>query len=508
MSAKTDFTPAPKFTKSINPTVWQLSFFILVWTLVPLEAAPLKSVHPGYDLDNLRPSDFKPQVSGLTFDKDGNLLVLTQNAHRGMDQRVPGDLYLLKGVQSGNPSQIEVKRFAHGFFDGTGLEYINGKLYVVEKHRLIEILTMDGDITIDKDVKEVAGEYRTIHEYGWDPGSYHYHEFAFGPLYKEGYFYVALSTAPTDAGSTLKNRAALIRFPEEGGNEEIVSTGIRTPNGIGWGPEGEIFAADNQGKWLPVSKLNNIRPGRFYGFRNSVESKFLDSLLKLDTPPAAWLPHNEVSNSPTDPTYIFEGPYKNQMLMGEVFHGGINRYFLEKVKGDFQAAVFKFTGGLESAVNRMAWGPDGVLYMGMIGSEFAPFWTWQGTKQIYGLQRMKPNGKKVFDFLAARSKSSTSFELEFTEPLEAAGSQSSKYSIKSWTYKPTKVYGGSKVDVKSHNVSSAVLSADKKRVTLTVSNLQKGRVYNIKLNTLKSSGGHKRLGPLKPGIPSMNSGPA
>ena len=40
--------------------------------------------------------------------------------------------------------------------------------------------------------------------------------------------------------------------------------GLRTPNGLGWGPEGDLFVTDNQGGWLPASKLVHIKQDRFF----------------------------------------------------------------------------------------------------------------------------------------------------------------------------------------------------------------------------------------------------
>ena len=76
---------------------------------------------------------------------------------------------------------------------------------------------------------------------------------------------------------------------------------------------------------------------------------FLDSL-KEPPPvamPAIWLEEYEIGNSPSEPTLIKDGPYKGQMLHGDVSYGGILRDFLEKVNGEYQGAVFRFTGGLE-----------------------------------------------------------------------------------------------------------------------------------------------------------------
>ena len=39
------------------------------------------------------------------------------------------------------------------------------------------------------------------------------------------------------------------------GSFKAINTGLRQPNGIGLGPDGEIFVLENQGEWVPSNKL-------------------------------------------------------------------------------------------------------------------------------------------------------------------------------------------------------------------------------------------------------------
>ena len=87
-------------------------------------------------------------------------------------------------------------------------------------------------------------------------------------------------------------------------------------------------------------------------------------MTRIPTPPAVWLPQDEIGNSPGQPVQMPYGPYKNQWLLGDVTHGGIKRIFLEKVEGSYQGCVFRFSQGLEAGINRMVWGPDSSLYVG------------------------------------------------------------------------------------------------------------------------------------------------
>ena len=101
-----------------------------------------------------------------------------------------------------------------------------------------------------------------------------------------------------------------------------------------------------------------------------------------------------------------EGPYKGQMIAGDVFHGGIQRYFLEKVNGEYQGACFRFATGIPYGINEIVPGPDGSLYTagiggGCCGMEGSNNWNYNGKNN--GLGRLKSSGTVPFEVLAMRS---------------------------------------------------------------------------------------------------------
>jgi cytochrome c len=204
------------------------------------------------------------------------------------------------------------------------------------------------------------------------------------------------------------------------------------------------------------------------------------------SPPAIWLPEDEIANSPSEPILMQDGPYKGQMLHGDVTHGGIKRDFLEKINDGFQGAVFRFTQGLEAGVNRLCRGPDSALYIGEIG--MVGGWSWK-EKQA-GLQRMKYNGKQTFDMLAIRAKP-RGFEIEFTDP---PGSWkeivASDFFVQQWWYLPTAGYGGPKKDLEKLKVTRVDISQDRKRAYLEIPGLKKGHVVYFSLpENLRSGSG-------------------
>jgi len=427
----------------------------------PGDGFSLEEVHPSYDLNQARPYDFLPKVGGLDFKSDGSLIVSTWDPS--------GSVYKITNHKDPNPQNIKVKKIASGLAEPLGVEVVDDKIYVLQKQELTELVDNNGDDIID--------EYNTISNH-WRTSA-NFHEFAFGLDYKDGYFYATLATAIQPGGAStnpqIPDRGKVAKISKATGEVEFIASGLRTPNGIGRGVDGELFVADNQGDWLPSSKIVHIKENAWYGSR-TVDFKGTANL--KERKPVVWLPQDEIGNSPSEPTYINDGPYKGQMIHGEVTHGGVKRVFVEKVDGEYQGAVFRFIQGLEAGINRMVWSPDGELYVGGVGNPG----NWAQTDKLwYGLQRLKYNEKPTFEMLAVRAKSN-GVEIEFTQPLkEGDGWDKNDYEIKQWEYVPTKEYGGPKVGEKDLTILSTNVSEDRKKVFLELAGMESNRVIYVHL---------------------------
>jgi len=426
----------------------------------PGDGMPLDAVHPSYDLATVRPADFEPKVAGMAFLPDGRLALSTWDAD--------GAVYFLDNVQGDDPEAVTVHKFASGLAEPLGLAVVRDRIFVLQKQELTELIDHDGD--------EVADEYRCIAG-GW-PVTANFHEFAFGLVYEDGHFYANLAVAIDPGGASsdpqIEGRGTVLRIGMDG-SMTYIATGLRTPNGIGRGVGGDIYLTDNQGDWLPVSKLLRLERGAFYGNRSALGDAFIAI---APTPPVVWLPQGEIGNSPSQPAPLEDGPYAGQMIHGEVTHGGVKRVFVEEVDGVAQGAVFRFIQGLEAGINRLAWGPDGALYVGGIGS--TGNWGQTG-KQRFGLQRLTYNDAETFELLAVRARTN-GFELEFTEPLaHGSGWEPEDYFVESWTYKATASYGGPKIDKRAEEVLSASVQPQGRRVFLELPGMEAGRVYHVKL---------------------------
>lgn len=419
------------------------------------------ATHPSYDLTSFELDGTKLAVGGLDFMSDGSLIVSTWDSL--------GQVFRIKNVAQNSVGKPEIKRIAVGLAEPLGVKVVNNKIYVLQKQELTELIDSDGD--------EIIDEYKTICNAWGATGNFH--EFAFGLVYKDGYFYAALATAINPGGkSTIpqnKDRGKAIKIGLDG-TYEVVASGLRTPNGIGIGVDNEIFIADNQGDWLPSCKILHLSKDAFFG-SYSVELLKIGAL--SEKPPVVWLPQGEIGNSASQPAILNDGIYKGQMIHGDVTHGGLKRVFVEKIGGEYQGIVFPFMQGFQAGVNRICWGPDGALYVGGVGSNGN--WSHTG-KKWYGLEKIKYNQKTTFEILAVRAKAN-GMEIEFTEPLAInSGNKPTDFEFTQWKYIPTMQYGGPKNDPTILDVLSISYSKDRKKVFVELDGLKSGYVVYINLS--------------------------
>jgi len=439
-------------------------------SLKPGFGAPLEGVHPSYDLTVLHNEEFQPRVGGLAFLPDGRLLVSTWDAI--------GGIYALEGVEQGDPKKIKIQRIASGLAEPLGMEVVDGSIYVLQKHELTKLTDHDGDGVMD--------EYKVVCD-GWG-ASGDFHEFAFGLVYKEDHFYITLSMAMRllSTDRQLPDRGRTLKISKDGSIERL-DYGLRTPNGIGIGVDEQIFLTDNQGQWLPANKLIHVQKDNYNGMAWGLSAE-QEQNPPMASPPAIWLPDKEIGNSPSEPILMKDGPYKGQMLHGDVSNGGIKRDFLEKIKGQYQGVVFRFSQGFTAGVNRLVWGPDGALYVGEVG--MVGGWSWK--EKQFGLEKIKYNGKSTFEMLTIKAKPD-GFEIAFTEPLKKAGLNAilDKLVIQQYRYKATAAYGGPKLDLETLKPEHIILADDGMKIALKIPGLKENHVvyFNLPVD-LKSNTGN------------------
>ena len=428
----------------------------------------LSALHPALAVRDLR-GETAWRISGMAMREERELLFTTWD----------GDLVALDLKTISEDAPPPFRRLARGLSEPMGLAIADGRIFVTEKNQATELIDTDDD-----------GDFETLRCIAHDwPATIDYHEYLFGAVVHDSHLYFSNSEAMAIRNTHNRQaplRGSVLKVHIDTGETEIVAGGLRTPNGIGFGPDKSILITDNQGEWLPANKLVHLQPEAFYEFRSRPPWHPFDQF--VTTPPAVWLPQSEIAMSPTEPILLPEswGPYSGQVIFGDATFGGLQRVFLEEVDGLMQGAAFPFSQGFRHLFNRLVFTSDGVLYAGGIARgndrEFI--------NKVSGLTEIKFTGKEVFEPLAARLRTN-GIEIEFSQPIvEHAGWNPAAYFVTQWAYQATQSYGGQKVRHRRSEVRSATVSKDGRRVFLELPDLVENEVLRIRLpQSLQSTNG-------------------
>lgn len=428
----------------------------------------LDDLHPALAVRDLR-GEAAWRISGMALREERELLFTTWD----------GDLVSLNLDAIPEDGPPPFRRLAQGLSEPMGLAIIDDRIFVTEKNQATELIDADDD-----------GDFETLRCVAHDwPATIDYHEYLFGAVVHDSHLYFSNSVAMAIRNTHNRQaplRGSVLKVHIDTGKTEIVAGGLRTPNGIGFGPGKSILITDNQGEWLPANKLIYLQPEAFYEFRSRPPWHPFDHFIA--TPPAVWLPQSEIAMSPTEPILLPDswGPYGGQVIFGDVTFGGLQRVFLEEVDGVMQGAAFPFSQGFRHLFNRLVFTADGALYAGGIArgndQEFI--------NKVSGLTEIKFTGEKVFEPLAARLRTN-GIEIEFTQPLaENTGWNPAAYFVTQWAYQATQSYGGQKVRHRRSEVRSATVSDDGHRAFLELPDLVENEVLRIRLpQSLKSANG-------------------
>jgi hypothetical protein len=297
------------------------------------------------------------------------------------------------------------------------------------------------------------------------------------------------------------------------------AVGLRSPNGIHFSPDGDLFYTDNQGEWVASNKMHHVRPGEFYGHPAGLRwvkqspfagllSDHVKSGMLYDgqpgkegvrgmppvTPPCIWFPYGRMGQSVSEPIWDTTGgkfgPFTGQCFVGDQAKSIVMRVSLEKINGRYQGACFPFRSGFECGVNRITFAPDGSLFAGMT----ARGWGSVGPK-AYGIQRLIYTGVLPFE-IQTMKLTRQGFDLTFTKPLDpATATRPASYSMQSYTYNYWGTYGSPEMDTHAEKIHTLTVSPDRRTVSLAVTGFRKGRVYEVHLEGVKSADGDAILHP-------------
>jgi hypothetical protein len=491
---------------------WLIVSLLINLIVCPLAGSAAFAMPPQMALDG-SPRDLKSQRDTITNYYTVENIALPKGLRAetgGMDFMPDGRLvacFHLGEVMTYNPKTKVWKKFAEGLHDPLGLAVVsNSEILVMQRPELTRVKDTNND--------GVADSYETVTD---DFGlSGNYHEFAFGPLKdRDGNYFIALNVASNGAGirpeirgtydslsrqgrmySCVPYRGWVMKYITKTGKLEPYASGFRSPNGLGFDANGDLYVSDNQGDWLGTSKLYHVQKGNFYGHVASLIwrpnfprvkplSLPVSRLDSLRTPEAVAFPHTEIAHSPTQPlldnTGGKFGPFGGQLLVGEMDYGRLLRVQTEEINGQRQGFCVAFADGtgLIKGNNRLAFDKEGALWVGHNDHG------WVGDE---GIQRIRWTGKIPLDILSMKL-TSTGFDVTFTQPINPKTIAKEQFNLKRYYYEYHAAYGSKQFDVTPVAVQSVRISADARTVSLDLSYLKAGYIYDLKMGDIQAANG-------------------
>jgi mono/diheme cytochrome c family protein len=445
-----------------------------------------------YTLDTLTlpsvevPGNVWFRTSALAFFPDGRMVICTHG----------GDVWIVSDIDKALKA-LKWKRFAAGMYEPFGLQVIDGQIYVTCKDRLTRLHDYNDD-----------GEADFYESFSADTDvSTFFHAFNFDlQRDKDGNLYYIKSGQYTSHALP----GAVIKVSPDGSKREVHSTGFRTPNGMGILPDGRLTASDNQGSWMPASKVSLLKPGGFYGYvQTHVHKQRLWAPdggridhTKVVPPktfdqPIIWMPQ-DFDNSSGGQLWVDDprwGPLSGRLLHTSFGKGWLYYMMLQEIDGQDQAAIVRLKIDALTGIHRARVNPaDGQVYAtGLNG------WNGHGRKGLSQghIHRFRYTGKSA-RLLTDTKVLHNGIELKFNFPLDPdAATDPARYQLKQWNYKWTAGYGSKqyspttgKVGPEDIVITRVKHNANKNSVFLEIPTIRPVNQVKMNLNLSAVDGGN------------------
>ena len=418
-----------------------------------------------------------------------------------------GDVWIAEGVLADAPKP-KWTQFAGGLHEVLGLAVrpgdTDGWLYATQRCEVTRMRDTNGDGRAD--VFETVGDPWGI--------SGDYHEYAFGSKFdRNGNMFVVLCLTGSFTSESPFRGWCIQISPD--GKWTPICAGVRSPGGIGFNADGDLFYTDNQGPWNGADKLQQLLPGRFVG--NPEGLKWFDrpetkeliaaaGLKKSPTPesggrlyqqahkipdllpPSIYFPYPKMGQSGAgfvpDVTGGKFGVFDRQIFVGDQSHSTVMRVSLEKIDGHYQGACYPFMQGFASGSLGLEFAADGSLIV--FGTDRG--WGARGGKP-FALQRVVWSGAVPFEIHEMKLRAD-GFDLTFTEPVDpATAGKAESYSLETYTYVYQSSYGSPEVDKTAPKILSVQVAPDRRSAHLVVDGLAEGHVHELHAAGVRSAKG-------------------
>ncbi len=441
------------------------------------------------------PYNAKTFFGGFDFFSDGRAAICTFH----------GDVWVVTGI-SDTMANLEWKRYATGLFQPLGLKVVKDVVYVLGRDQITRLrdLNKDGEADFYENFNNDTVVTANYHEYCLDLHTD-----------SKGNFYYAKGS-PWEPEVVSPHQGCMIKVSKDGSKLEVIATGLRAPNGMTVGPNDEITVSDNQGHWMPSSKLNWVKAGGFYGMvpaaqkelkftrggtnfmanpsihqvRTNLGFKAWDKVAPMPEgydQPVVWLPMN-MDNSSGGQVWVTSdkwGPLKDRLLFMSYGKCTLFEVMFNDVGTTKQGAMVQLPLKFNSGIMRGRFNPkDGQLYLcGLKG------WQSSATRDG-GFYRVRYTGKAA-QLPVAFKATTEGLAVTFSQPLDAkSANDAENYGVERWNYRWTGGYGSPEYSVSNpadskHDkleITGAKLQADGKTVVLAIKDMKPADQIKLKFN--------------------------
>lgn len=490
----------PRLIVPMKPTLPSAIASILFVYAIAIAQPPTASAQKAQESDYYKITTFETPVgevieaAGFQMMPDGSLAVCSRR----------GDIFRIRDPLADQVGADQFSIFARGLHEPLSLAWRDGWLYATQRCEVTRLRDEDGDGTADV--------FETVAD-GWGVST-DYHEYAFGSKFdKDGNMAVTLCLTGS-FNSDVQYRGWAMKITPDGKTLPMTS-GVRSPAGIGTDSMGRWFYTDNQGPWNGTCALKPLLQGKFVGhpggFRwykdaeptmgpkptepvsGSRMHTETDRIAELEMPTVLF-PYNKMGKSASgiacDTTGGKFGPFVNQLFVADQSASTIMRVFLEEIDGHVQGVCFPFRSGFASGNVGVEMSESGALFVG--GTNRG--WGSVGNRP-FAIERLDWTGKVPFEILAMRLQKD-GFELEFTQAVDPKSAQDPQsYDLQTYTYEYRSQYGSPEVDHTRPTIRSATVSEDRMKVRLVIDGLQRGHVHELVCEQIKNASGGILLHP-------------
>lgn len=436
-------SPLPDLRAWVKPTAGRYPTPLVTRGEVAKDTAP-------YVVDTLTIPYANPHhalffCTGLDFLPDGRLAVCTCH----------GDVWLV--TADDKLDKVSWRRYATGLYQPLGLKVIDGKVVVLERGQLTRLHDLNGDGEADR--------YENLcHDWHTGSGEHSYDTCLETDAAGNFYFF---KTGDTE----LPHGGCLLRVSKDGKKVETYSTGFRHPIGLGVSPDGLVTGADQEGNWMPMTRVDVYKQGGFYG---DMRAHHRATPPKTYDGPLVWLP-KQVDNSAGGQAWVPHDKFglpKGQMLHFSYGRCKLYAMLTQRIDDVWQAGAVDVGVQFLSGVARGRFHPtNGHLYVcGLNG--------WQTAAKADGcLQRVRYTGMPM-PMPVGLSVQPEGIRVDFARKLAAV--DKGQFHIEKWNIRWSGDYGSKRWSVRNPDrqgedavpIEAATLTEDGKGVVLRVKDLK------------------------------------